>query len=89
MGGGKKIRSIFSSHFRVSTWRSREQNIRAPEKNVCTAGYILGSDARVTSNGSEAFPILSLLGYFRTQDSNFIFLFLNVRFGRCRRRGCI
>ena len=34
------------------------QNIREPEENVCTAGSILGSDARVTSNGSEVFPLL-------------------------------
>ena len=25
----------------LSTWRFREQNIRAPEENACTAGYVL------------------------------------------------
>ena len=37
-GGEKNTRPTFSSQFRVSTWRFREQNIRAPEENACTAG---------------------------------------------------
>ena len=37
-GGEKNTCPTLSSQFRVSTWRFREQNIRAPEENACTAG---------------------------------------------------
>ena len=61
-GEGKKFAPFSPLTFEFQHGAFASKTFAGPKKTsalqACSAGYTLGSDTRVTSNGSQAFPLL-------------------------------